>query len=79
MSSVGVLVCWLLQAAGRLSTVRCLIGAVALVLGFVGGKILADFVGYHVPTDWSLGIVASILGVGVGASLLSPGTKADAE
>ncbi len=63
----------------RLSTVRCLIGAVALVLGFVGGKILADFVGYHVPTDWSLGIVASILGVGVGASLLSPGTKADAE
>ncbi|KAL4853820.1 Thylakoid membrane protein TERC [Chlorella vulgaris] len=58
---------------------RFLDKAVALVLGFVGGKILADFVGYHVPTEWSLGIVASILGVGVGASLLSPGTKADAE
>ena len=47
--------------------------AVAVVLGFVGVKILADFGGYHVPTDVSLAFVAGILGLGVGASLLLPG------
>lgn len=46
--------------------------AVALVLGFVGVKILADFAGYQVPTDVSLGVVAALLGGGVGASLLLP-------
>jgi predicted tellurium resistance membrane protein TerC len=52
---------------------------VALVLGFVGGKILADFGGYHVPTDASLAVVASILGLGVGASLLLPGAQEAAD
>lgn len=46
--------------------------AVALVLGFVGAKILADYGGYHVPTDVSLGVVAGILALGVGASVVSP-------
>lgn len=55
---------------------RYLDKAVALVLGFVGTKILADFGGWHVPTDVSLGVVATILGGGVGASLLAG--KADA-
>lgn len=55
--------------------VPCPPPAVALVLGFVGGKILADFGGYHVPTDASLAVVASILGLGVGASLLLPGPQ----
>lgn len=51
---------------------RFLDKAVATVLGFVGVKIIADYVGYHVPTDVSLGVVTSILGIGVGASLLLP-------
>lgn len=46
--------------------------AVALVLGFVGVKILADFGGYHISTGASLGVVAGILGLGVGTSLLLP-------
>ncbi len=45
----------------------------AVVLGFVGAKILADYGGYHVPTDVSLGVVAGILGLGVGASLIEKG------
>ena len=49
--------------------------AVALVLGFVGIKIVADFGGLHLPTEASLGVVASILATGVGASLLLPGGK----
>jgi predicted tellurium resistance membrane protein TerC len=48
---------------------------VALVLGFVGIKIVADFGGLHLPTEASLGVVASILATGVGASLLLPGGK----
>ena len=46
--------------------------AVAVVLGFVGGKILAEFAGYHVSTEASLGVVAGALTLGVVASLLSP-------
>lgn len=49
----------------------------AVVLGFVGGKILAQFAGLDVPTDVSLGVVASILGLGVGASLLPAGKESD--
>lgn len=51
---------------------RYLDKAVALVLGFVGVKILADFGGYHISTGASLGVVAGILGLGVGTSLLLP-------
>ncbi len=50
----------------------------ALVLGFVGVKILADFGGYHVPTGVSLGVVAGILGLGVGTSLLLPAPSDEA-
>lgn len=52
--------------------------AVAVVLGFVGGKILADFVGYSVSTEVSLGVVAGVLALGVVASVLSP-EQADQE
>lgn len=45
---------------------------VALVLGFVGAKILADYGGYHVPTDASLAVVAGILALGIGASVALP-------
>lgn len=46
--------------------------AVALVLGFIGSKMIADFGGYHVSTAVSLGVVAALLVGGVGASYLLP-------
>ena len=49
--------------------------AVALVLGFVGAKILLDFGGLKIPTSTSLEVVAGILALGVGASLLLPVTE----
>ena len=45
--------------------------SVALVLGFIGGKILIEYLGVDIPTSTSLGIVVAILGTGVAASLLS--------
>jgi TerC family integral membrane protein len=44
--------------------------SVALVLGFIGLKIMVEFFGYPIPTEASLGVVVAILGAGVGASLL---------
>lgn len=59
--------------ASYMSKLRYLDKAVALVLGFVGCKIIAEFAGLEVPTDASLGIVAAILASGIGASVLLPG------
>jgi len=49
--------------------------AVAVVLGFIGLKIIIDFAGHPIPTEVSLAVVVTILGAGVGASLLHPGEK----
>ncbi|XP_024515017.1 thylakoid membrane protein TERC, chloroplastic isoform X2 [Selaginella moellendorffii] len=46
--------------------------AVAAILGFIGAKMVLDFFGLHVPTEVSLGIVATTLGAGVSLSLLRP-------
>jgi len=46
--------------------------AVAVVLGFIGAKMIADFGGIHCPTSVSLLVVAGVLGTGVGASVLLP-------
>lgn len=43
--------------------------AVALVLGFIGSKMVAEYFGYEVPTNIALGVVASLLVSGVGASI----------
>jgi predicted tellurium resistance membrane protein TerC len=51
---------------------RFLDKAVAVVLGFIGVKMLAEFADVHVPTGASLLIVAAVLGGGVAASLLLP-------
>ena len=56
---------------------RYLDKAIAIVLGFVGAKIILDFAGLAIPTEASLAIVTSVLGVGVGASLLNPGSGDD--
>lgn len=43
--------------------------ALVIVLGFIGLKMLAASF-FHVPPQWSLGIVLTVLGAGVAASLL---------
>lgn len=43
--------------------------AVAIVLGFIGCKMVAEFFGVEVPTIYSLGVVATMLTGGVGLSL----------
>lgn len=44
--------------------------AVALVLGFIGLKMVLEYFGFHVATELALGVVATFLSVGVGASVL---------
>ena len=44
--------------------------SVALVLGFVGGKLVAEYFGVDVPMMTSLAVVFSTLGAGIGASIL---------
>jgi len=43
--------------------------AVAVVLGFIGCKMIAEFFGYNIPTEVALAVVASFLGTGIGASI----------
>jgi TerC family integral membrane protein len=57
------------KAVGELEYLQT---AVALVLGFIGVKMVAEFGGFHVPTDASLAVVASMLGGGVAASVWLP-------
>ena len=45
--------------------------AVAVVLGFIGGKMIAEYFGYCVPTETSLEVVLSLLAGGIGLSLWS--------
>jgi len=44
--------------------------SVALVLGFVGGKLVAEYYGVEVSTMMSLAVVFSTLSAGIGASIL---------
>ncbi len=66
---------------GFVSTVmtelRFLDKAIALVLGFIGTKMLLEFVSVDIPTDVSLVAVGLLLAGGVGASLLLPEPKAE--
>lgn len=50
--------------------------AVAVVLGFIGAKMILDLGGFEISTSVSLEVVAGVLGVGVAASLLD---KSDEE
>ena len=55
-----------------MTQLRFLDKSVAVVLGFIGLKMVGDFGGYHLSTDFSLFIVAFVLGSGVAASALFP-------
>jgi predicted tellurium resistance membrane protein TerC len=52
------------------SDLKYLEPAVAIVLGFIGFKMIAEYFGYDLPTSIALTVVASLLGTGVGASVL---------
>ena len=57
------------KAVGELKYLQT---AVALVLGFIGVKMIAEYAGAEIPTEASLAVVVTMLGGGVGASLLLP-------
>eukprot|EP01018_Ginkgo_biloba_P034093 Gb_18034 [translate_table: standard] len=57
--------------SGSMSELEYLQPSVGVVLGFIGCKMVADYFGYHTPTEISLGLVATILGTGVLLSLLT--------
>ncbi|MCP4498387.1 MAG: TerC/Alx family metal homeostasis membrane protein [Deltaproteobacteria bacterium] len=53
-----------------LDGLRFIAPAVALVLLFVGGKMIAGFFGIHVSTELSLGVILGLLGCGVAFSIV---------
>eukprot|EP00547_Thalassionema_nitzschioides_P004142 CAMPEP_0194213690 /NCGR_PEP_ID=MMETSP0156-20130528/14463_1 /TAXON_ID=33649 /ORGANISM="Thalassionema nitzschioides, Strain L26-B" /LENGTH=265 /DNA_ID=CAMNT_0038941783 /DNA_START=399 /DNA_END=1193 /DNA_ORIENTATION=- len=44
--------------------------AVAVVLGFIGSKMIGEYFGYEIPTQLSLTVVATLLSGGIGLSIL---------
>lgn len=56
--------------ASVVGTFRYLKPGLALVLGFVGVKMLAGAVGIHIPISISLAVIAVILTIAIGASIL---------
>jgi len=52
------------------SELKYLDKAVAVVLGFIGGKLIAEYFGVCISTELSLGVVVTMLGGGVAASIL---------
>ncbi|KAL7529175.1 hypothetical protein ACHAXR_002831 [Thalassiosira sp. AJA248-18] len=43
--------------------------AVAVILAFIGSKMIAEYYGYTLPTEVALAVIISLLGLGVGLSL----------
>lgn len=43
--------------------------AVAIILAFIGGKMIAEYFEYIIPTEQALAVIIAILGIGVGASV----------
>lgn len=59
------------------SELKYLEPAVAVVLGFIGAKLIGEYFGVQISTEVSLGVVATLLGTGVGASLLDKSEEDD--
>mgnify|MGYP005862841087 CR=1 FL=1 len=51
------------------SDLKYLEPAVAVVLGFIGWKMIAEYFGFNIPTELALFAVASLLATGVGLSV----------
>lgn len=64
--------------ASALAGLRFLKPSLALVLLFVGGKMIAAYFGVHVPIGIALGVVGALLGIGVALSLLWPASAGPA-
>jgi TerC family integral membrane protein len=58
--------------SGSMAELEYLQPSVAGVLGFIGTKMVAEYFGLHVSTEASLGVVALLLGLGIGLSILAP-------
>ncbi|KAG0580622.1 hypothetical protein M758_4G190500 [Ceratodon purpureus] len=58
--------------SGSMAELEYLQPCVAAVLGFIGSKMVAEYFGFHISTELSLGVVAMCLGLGVGLSILAP-------
>jgi len=43
--------------------------AVAVILAFIGGKMIAEYCDYVIPTEAALAVIISLLAIGVGASI----------
>lgn len=54
-----------------MSELKYLQPSIAVVLGFIGCKMILDYFGFHVSTEASLGFVASSLSIGVILSLVN--------
>lgn len=65
--------------ATAVEELRFLQASVALVLGFIGVKMVVEFFGVDVPTEVSLAMVLILLSGGVVASLLFPEPSVDEE
>ncbi|KAK9838172.1 hypothetical protein WJX81_006466 [Elliptochloris bilobata] len=61
-----------------LSELRFLEKAIAIVLAWIGAKMIIEVAGFPISTELSLGVVASTLSAGVAASLLLPEAQAQA-
>jgi len=55
------------------SDLKYLEPAVAIVLGFIGLKMIFEFFGMHVPTELSLGVVITLLSGGISLSVWEKG------
>ena len=51
--------------------------AVAVVLGFIGSKMIAEYLGFEIATEVALAFVATILSGGIGLSIWSRDQKQD--
>ncbi|KAG8462378.1 hypothetical protein KFE25_012198 [Diacronema lutheri] len=69
MCAIGALRALYAVLSQLVSQFELLQPAVALVLGFVGGKMAAEFFGAVVPITISLAVIVAVLAAGVGASV----------
>lgn len=51
--------------------------AVAVVLGFIGAKMIAEYFGFFLPIQIALAVVAVLLGGGIGLSVFEKQARLD--
>jgi predicted tellurium resistance membrane protein TerC len=61
------------------SQLKYLDKSVAVVLGFIGGKMIVEYFGFELPTELSVGVVITVLGVGVAASVYEASDESESD